>query len=87
MHTVDDPLHTKQYASCCTVAARASPWLGAPPALTLGQHVGHPLAGEVDVALADPLPELARHEPHHLLVVLEEEEEEEVEGHRDTKAH
>lgn len=46
------------------------PWLGAPTALTLGQHVGHPLAGEVDVSLADPLAELAGHEAHHLLVVL-----------------
>lgn len=46
------------------------PGLGTFPTVAFSQHVGHPLAGEGDVALADLLPELPRHEPHHLFVVL-----------------
>lgn len=46
------------------------PGLGASPTLTFSQDIGHPLAGESYVAFADPLPELPRHQAHHLFVVL-----------------
>lgn len=49
----------------------ALPGLGAPATLTFGQDIGHPFAGKSYVALTDPLPELPRHQAHHLLVVLQ----------------
>lgn len=49
---------------------KSIPRLGAPAAFTFSQDIGHPFAGKSYVALPDPLPELPRHQAHHLLVVL-----------------